>query len=163
MSVKIQLPIEEIIEKRENGISQKDIAEVYGVSHSTISRLINAYYESKGKINPRKQNIELPIEEIIEKREKGISQKDIAELYGVSISTISKIIDRYYDDNSEKRKRVLKAVSLVKEYLKKGLAPEQIIEIAGKKQVIIPADIMQKAIEEVEQEKNKKDIEAIEK
>ena len=43
---------------------------------------------------------------------------------------------------------------LVVEYLKKGLTPEQIRDIAKSSRVIIPNSVMEKAISEVEDTKN---------
>ena len=42
---KIELPIEEIVKKWEQGVTQKELSKEYGVSDVTISKRISEYYE----------------------------------------------------------------------------------------------------------------------
>ena len=63
---KIELPIEEIVKKWEQGVTQKELSKEYGVSRVTINKRISEYYEKEEKGKP-KQRIELPIEEIVKK------------------------------------------------------------------------------------------------
>lgn len=53
MRKQIELPIEEIIEKRNSGMSNEAIAEEYDVSRTTILRSLQEYYKSRGKRVPR--------------------------------------------------------------------------------------------------------------
>lgn len=175
-----ELPIKEIVDKWENGVTQKELAGKYGVSKGIISSRIKEYYVREGKqISSRKR--ELPIEEIVTKWENGLTQKQIGEEYGVLPQSIShrireyykqtgkqkperKIkqvkkeiaVDEYYQDDEKfnGKARVLRSFGVVVEYLKKGLTPEQIKEIAGRKNITIPEEIMQKAMAKVEGSKN---------
>ena len=99
---KIELPIEEIVKKWEQGVTQKELSKEYGVSEALIGRRISEYYEKEEKEKP-KQRIELPIEEIVKKWERGITQKELSKRYGVSKSTISKRISKYYQKKKRKK------------------------------------------------------------
>ena len=99
---KIELPIEEIVKKWEQGVTQKELSKEYGVSRVTINKRISEYYEKEEKGKP-KQRIELPIEEIVKKWERGITQKELSKRYGVSKSTINKRISKYYQKKKRKK------------------------------------------------------------
>ena len=116
----------------------------------------------------KKKNIkiELPIDEIVEKWEKGVTQRELTKEYGVSYRTIQSRISQYYDKNEdnekikkdEKKLKVMKSSSIIAEYLKKGLTIEQIESIALKQNIIIPQKVIEKAIQRNEQlEKNKEE------
>ena len=51
---KIELPIEEIVKKWEQGVTQKELSKEYGVSDVTIRKRISKYYQKK----KRKKNEE---------------------------------------------------------------------------------------------------------
>ena len=105
----INLPIEEIVKKWEKGATYKELSKEYGVSLSTIKYRISKYYEKEGKEKPKrqsKQRINLPIEEIVKKWEKGAIQRDLSKEYGASRYTINKKISKYYEkEGKEKPKR----------------------------------------------------------
>ena len=162
---RMELPIDEIVEKWKQGSTIKELAKEYGVSQTTINKRISEYYENIGKSKPkRKTKIELPIDEIVEKWEKGVTQRELTKEYGVSYRTIQSRISQYYDKNEdnekikkdEKKLKVMKSSSIIAEYLKKGLTIEQIESIALKQNIIIPQKVVEKAIQRNEQlEKNK--------
>ena len=152
---KIELPIEEIVEKLEKGVTQKDLSKEYGVSIKTINKRTSEYYAKEGKEKPKKETkkIELPIEEIVEKWEKGVTQKELSKEYEVSQFTINKRISEYYEKkrNNGKRFKVLKSSSIIVEYLRKGLTIEQIESIALKQHIIVPQKVIEKANQQIEQ------------
>ena len=157
---KIELPIEEIVKKWEQGVTQKELSKEYGVSDVTIRKRISEYYEKEEKEKP-KQRIELPIEEIVKKWERGITQKELSKRYGVSKSTINKRISKYYQKkkrkkNEEKKAKILRNSSIIVEYLRKGLTIEQIESIASKQNIIVPQEVKEKAIQKIEQLKENK-------
>ena len=169
--LKIELPIDEIVEKWEQGNTLIELTKEYGVSYRTIRNRISEYYEKEGKqktkpkrkLKPKK---ELPIDEIVEKWEKGVTQRELTKEYGVSYRTIQSRISQYYDKNEdnekikkdEKKLKVMKSSSIIAEYLKKGLTIEQIESIALKQNIIIPQKVIEKAIQRNEQlEKNKEE------
>ena len=78
---KIELPIEEIVKKWEQGVTQKELSKEYGVSDVTIRKRISEYYEKEEKEKPKKR-IELPIEEIVKKWKQGVTQKELSKEYG---------------------------------------------------------------------------------
>lgn len=92
---------------------------------------------------------ELPIEEIVKKWEIGVELERLVEEYGVAATTIRDKIEKYYNSCPAKRNRVLRGITIVIDYLKKGLTPEQIIETAKKSKIIIPNSVMQEAIKKV--------------
>ena len=157
---RIELPIEEIVKKWEQGVTQKELSKEYGVSDVTISKRISEYYEKEEKEKPKKR-IELPIEEIVKKWERGITQKELSKRYGVSKSTINKRISKYYQKkkrkkNEEKKAKILRNSSIIVEYLRKGLTIEQIESIASKQNIIVPQEVKEKAIQKIEQLKENK-------
>ena len=169
LNLKIELPIDEIVEKWEQGATQKELAKEYGVSTQTINNRISEYYEKEGKQKPKpkrksKLKIELPIDEIVEKWEQGNTLIELTKEYGVSYRTIQSRISQYYDKNEdnekikkdEKKLKVMNSSSIIAEYLRKGLTIEQIKNIALERNIIIPQKIIEKAIKRNEQlEKNK--------
>ena len=70
---KIELPIEEIVKKWEQGVTQKELSKEYGVSEYIIRKRISEYYEKEEKEKP-KQRIELQIEEIVKRWKGGIKE-----------------------------------------------------------------------------------------
>ena len=166
-NIKIEIPIDEIVKKWKQGDTQRELAIEYGISYFTINSRISEYYEKIGKPRPRpKPRMELPIDEIVEKWEKGVTQRELTKEYGVSYRTIQSRISQYYDKNEdnekikkdEKKLKVMKSSSIIAEYLKKGLTIEQIESIALKQNIIIPQKVIEKAIQRNEQlEKNKEE------
>ena len=169
--LKIELPIDEIVEKWEQGNTLIELTKEYGVSYRTIRNRISEYYEKEGKQKTKpkrksKPKKELPIDEIVEKWEKGVTQRELTKEYGVSYRTIQSRISQYYDKNEdnekikkdEKKLKVMKSSSIIAEYLKKGLTIEQIESIALKQNIVIPQKVIEKAIQRNEQlEKNKEE------
>jgi len=101
---KIELPINEIIEKWKQGATQRELAKEYGVSVNTIGRRIAEYHKKIGKPNPKqKQKIDLPINEIVEKWEKGVTQRELTKEYGVSYRTIRNRISEYYEKEGKQK------------------------------------------------------------
>lgn len=151
---KKELPMEEIIEKRNNGIKEKELAKKYGVSQTTISNEIQTYCILVGIDKPvlSTKKKELPVEEIIKKREEGISQKELAEEYEVSQSTISNEIQEYYTSRGEKKPKILRTTSIIKDYLKRGIPIEEIRQIAYKSGIIIPEITIKEAKDEIVKE-----------
>ena len=118
---RISLPIEEIVEKWEQGTTQKELSNEYGVSQYIICKRISEYCEEKGKKKPPQRKIKLPIEEIVKKWEQGITKKELSKEYGTSEICISERICEYYEEkrDNEKKFKVLKSSSVIVEYLKK--------------------------------------------
>ena len=168
LTEKIELPVEEIAKKWGEGIKRKEIAEEYGVSGTTITKRVAEYCEKQGteiiekrkKLKSKKEKnkssakVKLPIEQIIQEREDGAELIELSEKYGLSESAIGQRINKYYEENNIPKSKILKTTMLVVEYLKKGLTPEQIRDIAKSSRVIIPNSVMEKAISEVEDTKN---------
>ena len=148
---KVNIPIEDVIEKYESGILQSKIAEEYGVSKVTIGNKIKKYYKENGEEKPKKDltRIKLPIEDIIKKYESGIDEVTLAEEYNVPHSTINKKTTKFYNKNGKKKPRILKTTAIVMDYLKKGLTIEEIIKTASDRNIIIPQDIISDALKEV--------------
>ena len=158
---RIKLPVEEIVEKWEQGTTQKELSKEYGVSDDTVKKRISEYYEKEGKEKPKrktKRRINLPVDEIVKKWGQGITQKELSKEYGVSDATIKKRISEYYrkKENNEKKLRVLKSSSIIVEYLRKGLTIEQIESSALKQNIIVPQEVIEKAIQKIEQPKANK-------
>ena len=89
LNPKIELPIDEIAKKWEQGATQRGLAKEYGVSSCTINKRISEYYEKIEKTNPK---IKLQIDKIGEKWKQGATQKELAKEYGVARTTIDKRI-----------------------------------------------------------------------
>lgn len=105
MRSKKELPIEEIVEKWNNGRSYSKLAEEYNVNRMTIRNRINEYYKKQGEIKPDRkiENLmkQIPTEEIIEKWNNGIGTRQLAKDYKVDIATIRNRINKYYKDRGE--------------------------------------------------------------
>lgn len=169
---KKKISIDEIIKRYEKGIEIKEIAKEYNVVYSTIRTRVSDYYKNKGKEKPKtnsfkKQQLR---EHIIKEYENGKKQTYLAKKYGISKSTISKIIQKYYlenelkvhkkkeipVENKEKRQKEpkkLRSATVIVEYLKKGLTIQEILETASKKNVIISQEIINTALNKVNNKK----------
>ena len=147
---KIELPIKEIVEKYENGTNPKDLAIEYGTSISVINNRLKEYYEKSGKERPflkgGKKKRELPIKEIVEKYENGISTRDLGIEYGITSVTIDRRLNEYYKNSGKKVPRILKSMTVIEEYLKKGMSIEEIVEIASNRNIIIPKALVDKVL-----------------
>ena len=178
---RIELPMEEIVSKWENGTTLKELVDEYGTSFETIRTRIKEWYEKKEKIKPKtkrdggQNKKELPMEEIVSKWENGATQQELADEYGISRGTVITRINKWYEENGKEKPqdavkrrrskvmkdRVIRGPKIVIEYLKKGATPEQILEIAQKNRVIIPDSVMQEAIkkaQEIPEERIQKDV-----
>lgn len=87
----------------------------------------------------------LPTEEIVSRWKKGVSKRELAEEYKVSVDTIHKRIEEYR--NKMDIRRILKKPDIIIDYLRRGLSIEQIQETALESKVIIPEEVMEKAIQ----------------
>lgn len=108
MKEKVELPINEIIEKYESGVSQIQLAKEYNVSNNIIFKRISEYYRTTGKEKPRRvyAKKELPVEEIVKKYEAGISQAQLAKKYNVSDFAIRMRIAQYYQETGRERPEI---------------------------------------------------------
>ena len=104
---------ERIILLYDNGMSIKDIAEIEGVSMTTIAKDIKQLMKA-GRVKKQGTLKEKHYQEIEERREriislynKGMRIKDIAEIEGVSIPTISKDIKRLLKAGKVKKRKTL--------------------------------------------------------
>lgn len=104
---------ERIIPLYDNGMSIKDIAEIEGVSMTTIAKDIKQLMKA-GRVKKQgtlKENHHQEIEErrerIISLYNKGMRIKDIAEIEGVSMPTISKDIKRLVKAGKVKKRKTL--------------------------------------------------------
>lgn len=153
------LPMDEIIKKLENDISPQDLATEYGVSYNTMLSKINKYYIEKGLSKPQshigRKLKELPIEEVIKKYENGFSTKELSISYNISFQTINTRINNYYKEKGIKTPRQLRSVTVISDFLSKGLSIDEIVETAKKRNIIIPQHIIDSALQEKNKQKSK--------
>ena len=109
----IQKRRERIIPLYDNEMKIKDIAEIEGVSTTTITRDI-AQLVKAGKVKRKKKFKEKRYQEIEERREriislynKGMRIKDIAEIEGVSMPTIARDIEQLVKAGKVKKRKTL--------------------------------------------------------
>ena len=142
---KVELPIQEIVEKYEDGVNIENIAKEYRVSCRNIYNRLKEYYERPEEKKSYKRdlkNIKLPIEEIVKKYENGINIENIAKECGASCYAIDSILQKYYKQNGKRVPRVLKSRKIIEGYLKRGITMEEIRKIALRKDVVISQDII---------------------
>ena len=149
---------ERIIPLYDNGMSIKDIAEIEGVSMTTIAKDIKQLMKA-GRVKKQGTLKEKHHQEIEERREriislynKGMSIKDIAEIEGVSMPTIARDIEQLvkagkvkkkktfkekrYQEMEERRERIIPLYD-------KGMSIKDIAEIEGVSKPTIANDIKQ--------------------
>ena len=149
---------ERIIPLYSNEMKIKDIAEIEGVSRTTIARDI-AQLVKAGKVERKKKFKEKRYQEMEERRERiiplydnGMSIKDIAEIEGVSMTTIAKDIkqlmkagrvkkqgtlkEKHHQEIEERRERIISLYN-------KGMRLKDIAEIEGVSMPTIARDIEQ--------------------
>ena len=154
----IQKRRERIIPLYDNEMKIKDIAEIEGVSTTTITRDI-AQLVKAGKVERKKKFKEKRYQEMEERRERiiplydnGMSIKDIAEIEGVSMTTIAKDIkqlmkagrvkkqgtlkEKHHQEIEERRERIISLYN-------KGMRLKDIAEIEGVSMPTIARDIEQ--------------------
>ena len=154
----IQKRRERIIPLYDNEMKIKDIAEIEGVSTTTITRDI-AQLVKAGKVERKKKFKEKRYQEMEERRERiiplydnGMSIKDIAEIEGVSMTTIAKDIkqlmkagrvkkqgtlkEKHHQEIEERRERIISLYN-------KGMRIKDIAEIEGVSMPTIARDIEQ--------------------
>ena len=109
MMEKVELPIDEIIEKYESGVSQARLAKEYNVSNGFIFKRISEYYQKTGKEKPRRvyAKKELPGREIVKEYEAGISQAKLARKYNVSDFTIRMRMSQYCQETGREKPKGL--------------------------------------------------------
>lgn len=80
--------MDKVLELKEEGLSQRDIAEETGLSLATINRRLQEAKE-KGLLeeSPAAEN---QMDKVLELRKKGLNQRDIAEETGLSLATINR-------------------------------------------------------------------------
>ena len=154
----IQKRRERIIPLYDNEMKIKDIAEIEGVSTTTITRDITQLVKA-GKVKRKKKFKEKRYQEMEERRERiiplydnGMSIKDIAEIEGVSMTTIAKDIkqlmkagrvkkqgtlkEKHHQEIEERRERIISLYN-------KGMRIKDIAEIEGVSMPTIARDIEQ--------------------
>lgn len=141
---KIELPIDEIIKKYEDGSTTRELGIEYGVSHGTISNRMIEHYKKLGKQVPNHKTKEVPIKEIVEQYESGIKIQDSAKKYKVLDSTIIRKLEQYYTNIGkarQHRKTGRKKIEIsIKDIISKyenGLSQTQIAEEYQVSQVYI--------------------------
>ena len=104
---------ERIIPLYDNGMSIKDIAEIEGVSMTTIAKDIKQLMKA-GRVKKQGTLKEKHHQEIEERREriislynKGMRLKDIAEIEGVSMPTIARDIEQLVKAGKVKKRKTL--------------------------------------------------------
>ena len=109
----IQKRRERIIPLYDNEMKIKDIAEIEGVSTTTITRDITQLVKA-GKVKRKKKFKEKRYQEMEERRERiiplydnGMSIKDIAEIEGVSMPTIARDIEQLVKAGKVKKRKTL--------------------------------------------------------
>ena len=88
MPSKVNLPMDEVIEDYQSGMTLRKLSEWYGYDKSTIRRLLlkeGVGLRSKGGGVNR---VDLPLEEIIKDYESGITTVELGKRHGVSDATI---------------------------------------------------------------------------
>ena len=155
---RVELPIEEIVEKWEKSATYEELSKEYGVSLSTIKYRISKYYEKEGKEKPKrqsKQRINLPIEEIVKKWEKGAIQRDLSKEYGASRYTINKKISKYYEKEGKEKpkRRVELPIEEIVEKLEKGVTQKELSKEYGVPQRCISERICEYYEEKKDNEK----------
>ena len=116
-NVIINIPIEELVELKEQGKNYAEISQYYKIkgiqiSAGTIGKRLRGYYISEGKKVPlgkrkEKLTVNVPIEELVELKEQGLSYVRISKYYKlqeiqISPTTIERKIKGYYQDKGEK-------------------------------------------------------------
>jgi len=84
----MRLPIDEICEKYQSGISTVKLAKEYGCAINTINKILrnnNIIIRTKNRLN-------LPIEKICQKYQYGMNIIELADEYGCSTGSINKIL-----------------------------------------------------------------------
>jgi len=162
-----EFDIEKYIEDYENGkISISKIAEIEKTDRMRVSRKINEYYDSNELIKPEnipsvnKKNIDIEayIEDI---NKKNTTIKQIAELENTSSTTIYKRVNDYNREKgiikNQKMSRSSGGISktvktTIKEFLKRGLNKEEIAKIALKRNIVIPDEVFDDLLKEMNNE-----------
>lgn len=121
---------EDLIKQMNEGKTLTSLAKEYGVDLSGISRRITRYYRKIGEEKPNLNRVVIPeidlsIEEIIEKYESGKSQIELAKEYGVSFYTITSRVEEYYKKIGKEKPKVKKKNIKTR----KKLPIEEIIEM----------------------------------
>ena len=148
---KIELPMENIVKKYEEGICVEEIAKEYSVSIRTIYNRLEEYCKELKNVKSIKKTsqnfkVQIPLEDIVKKYEAGINLEKIAKEYEVSYFVISNRLKAYYEEKGREIPKILKSLNIVKKYLRKGIKMEEIIEAAAKNNVIIPQELINKCL-----------------
>ena len=143
-SRRLNINIEKYIKDYEEGkITKKEIANQENVCESTIKRRIDEYYSEKGIERPdfRKRIInssKIDITKHIDEYERGeITVKDIAKVENVSSSTIFKLLQEYYSNQGKNRPKFNVPISVLRDFLKRGMSEDAIREVALRRNIII--------------------------
>lgn len=97
--------VKEIREKREAGVSQKRLADEYGLSEVYIHHLVTGkkWAKAPGPIRKARESKVLSAEEremVVRDRKIGLALKPIAKRYGVSVTQILNILRKHNEDKS---------------------------------------------------------------
>lgn len=132
---RLNIPIDEIVEKYINGVSTAELAKYYNCSVTAIIKRIKIYEEIENKKvlshEAGRKKLNLPAKEIFEKNINGISTNKLAIEYNCSKSAISNTIKRYakssnYIMPTAKNKKIeLPMEEIYKEYIS-GVAKNEI-------------------------------------
>lgn len=132
---RLNIPIDELVEKYINGVSTAELAKYYNCSVTAIIKRIKIYEEIENKKvlshEAGRKKLNLPAKEIFEKNINGISTNKLAIEYNCSKSAISNTIKRYakssnYIMPTAKNKKIeLPMEEIYKEYIS-GVAKNEI-------------------------------------
>ena len=104
----IELPMKEVYELKKQGISYRKIASIYNHSHEVIrTRLVEYCEENNYEIPERapfSKSIELPMEEIYELKNQGMTYNVLASKYNCSAATIRTRLIEYEEELALKNK-----------------------------------------------------------
>ncbi|MFE1451899.1 sigma factor-like helix-turn-helix DNA-binding protein [Streptomyces olivaceoviridis] len=98
---RVDVPEGNLVQDYLGGATLGDLAEKYGVSVSTVQRRLRAAGATRAETTasaaprpPRPKRVDLPDEELRIRFLRGTTLKVLAEEYGVSVSTISRHVER---------------------------------------------------------------------
>ena len=134
---KIELPMEEIYELKKQGMTYKEISEMYDCSIPTVISKLKEYCDLNDLDFPKKPNwpdkIDLPMKEIYNLRLKGMSYDKIEKQYGCSTCTVINKLKEYCDlndldfpENPNRRDKVELPMEEIYELKKQGMTYEEI-------------------------------------
>ena len=129
---RVSIDIEELVELKEKGLKDREISNFFilqgrKIRVSTVSQRLYRYYRAQGMQKPRakagRQRKELPIEEIVKLKEKGLSGRKIVEhLKSQGIDANEKIVCKrlteYYQMKGDVKPRAKKNKDITEELVR---------------------------------------------